>query len=224
MVELYLQKNSPFSGAEFVAVVVSGSEEQRHAGLFYCLGGEEEVCFLHLGFHYQLRREIPKEHHCWLKLTGFDAIERQSLATWIDAIWKENGNRVPYGINYSNSKHFNNKGAFIAADDDGGLTCATFLLALFQDYGFPVIDTATSYRRDNDVEWQKKIIDCLSGFAPKDYIESQKEFLGIAARYRPEEVAGSVSALIDEPLDFDTAINLGAIVLTKMGELGAFKS
>ena len=156
MVDLYLQKDNPFNGAQYIGVAITGSRDQRHTGLFYKTDLNQLPSFLHLGFHFQLRNEAIKDHYCWLAFEGFDLVEQQSLAIWFQTIWNANENRIPYGINYANGSHFNSSGAFTGSFDDGGLTCSTFILALFESYGFSIIDPATSYRRDDDVAWQKK--------------------------------------------------------------------
>lgn len=223
MVNLYLQKDRPFETNRFLGVVVTGTEEQRHTGILYRTEKDGEVSFLHLGFHYSLLRTTLKDDYCWLPLEGFDEDEQQSLAMWFHSIWENNGSRVPYGINFSTSRHFNSSGAFTASFDDGGLTCATFVLAIFQDFGFTLIDSSSSYRRDDDILFQDKIVSLLADHAPPEYVASQRDFIGIAARYRPEEVAGSASSFSEAALTFETAVGLGEDVLSGMRALGALR-
>lgn len=221
MVDVYSQKEVPFDGENFIGVVVTGDETQRHAGIYYNTGIDNSNHFLHLAFHYRLRRDNPESSHCWLPLDGFDIDEKLSIAIWIDSIWNTNHNRVPYGINYSNSIHFNNTGAWTASADDGGLTCATFILAIFSDFGFPLVDTASSIRRDSDQIWQSKILETLSNFAPPEYIEKQRNHIGQSARYRPEEVVGAASLYSGNAVQFDAAIEVGELVLRKLLEFNA---
>jgi hypothetical protein len=223
MVDLYLQRENPFSDPHFIAIAITGSEAQRHMGVFFRTELQKGAFLLHLGFHYELCLEPVKGRYCWLPMNGFDSEEQQALALWFETIWEINGHKVPYGINYSASRHFNNQGAYAASDEDGGLTCATFVLAIFEDQGYTLIDTATSYRRDDDVDWQRIILTALADRAPHEYIERQSDFLGIAARYRPEEVAGAATVNRGVPIQFDTAVDLGVMVLSQMRELGALQ-
>ncbi|MGK5021055.1 hypothetical protein [Janthinobacterium sp. LB2P10] len=216
-----MQREIPFSEPRYIAIAITGSETQRHLGVFFRTDLKNVPLILHLGFHYELHLEEIKDRYCWLPMDGFDVEEQQALALWFETIWEINGHKVPYGVNYSSSRHFNNRGAYAASDEDGGLTCATFVLSIFEDQGYTLIDTATSYRREDDVEWQKIILSHLATKASREYIENQSQFLGIAARYRPEEVAGAASVNRGTPIQFDSAIDLGVLVLGKMRELGA---
>lgn len=221
MVNVYLQKETPFDDKNYIGVAITGSESQRHTGIFYNTGLGEGDHFLHLAFHYRLQRESLCDECCWLPLDGFESEERETLALWFDSIWKQNGHRIPYGINYSNSTHFNNVGAWTASSEDGGLTCATFVLALFQDFGLPLIDISSSYCRDSDGVWHAMIIDILRRHATEEYIEKQSVFIGQAARYRPEEVAGAASFYQGSAIPFDTSISIGENVLGTMRSLKA---
>ena len=219
---VFLQKDNPFGGEHFIGVAMTGSEQQRHTGLYYRINLDAKVQFLHLGFHFDLRLEAPKDKHCWLAIAGLDEVEQQMLAIWFEKIWAHNGKNIPYGIHYSRSPHFNLEGGFIATDSAGGLTCATFILALFEDYGFSIIDTNSARSRADDKDWHDLIINALKidAKASSEYIENQRVFLGRAARFRPEEVAGATSTYLGRALSFDDAMSVGVEVLQQMRKLG----
>jgi hypothetical protein len=230
MIKVAHQKHTPFgtsfNASQYIGIVMTGDPQQRHTGMYYRTGLDSQVHFLHLAFHFKLKREAPVQQHCWLAMGGLDAEEQQSLAIWFETIWEINGHRIPYGINYSDSPYFNSSGGIhTAASAEGGLTCATFILASFDAYGLPIIDAASAYPRDDDQEWQQRIIDALElyGHAGQAYVDNQRLFLGKAARYRPEEVAGAASVFLDGPLPFSDAVKLGAQVLQQMQGHGVFK-
>ena len=99
-----------------------------------------------------------------------------------------------------------------------GLTCATFVLAVFASEGYNLINTTEWPHRPEDEEWHKSIIDTLIYFkAEAEHIANVLSEKG-CARFRPEEVSLSC-AYTPLPAEtnnlIDQAIHLRNLVTAK---------
>jgi hypothetical protein len=100
---------------------------------------------------------------------------------------------LPYSFRFKDSKIDPDRGEFIFGAGETGLTCATFVLAMFAGYGISLLKTDTWASRDDDSAWQKEIVSLMERLAaPAADIENARQDIG-CVRYRPEEVAGSCS-------------------------------
>ena len=96
-----------------------------------------------------------------------------------------------------------------------GLTCASFVLAVFPAAGLALADYATwPSDRPGDRQWQEKIIQSLEGRADQTHLEHPHNEIG-AVRYRPEEVAAA-TALAPPAVQFERAEHLGMQILDRM--------
>lgn len=102
-----------------------------------------------------------------------------------------------------------------------GLTCATFILAVFEAAGISLIKYDTwPENRPSDFEWQKQIITALrrTRSATPEHIKAVEGDVG-SARYRPEEVAGAATAN-PLPADFPLAAERGQQILERLETKG----
>jgi hypothetical protein len=98
-----------------------------------------------------------------------------------------------------------------------GLTCATFVLAVFHQAGLPLVRyDSWPVNRPGDAEWQESIVNLLerTGAAP-EHIAKVKTEIG-AVRYRPEEVAGAATS-VSIPAEFPSASERAQEILLKLG-------
>lgn len=219
-----------YSGAR-LSVLISGCEEQRHAGFYIKEGFEPEL--IHLGWHLRLYNNSESEYR---NLVGeFSVLECRHLldqqvediVSFVKTIWRKNQHKVPYGIATDNfSRFFDGEGGVANRNPGTGLTCATFLMSVFASQLYPVIDEETWKSRDSDREWQSMVLDKLLKYDPSlaDHVEEQRKFVGKAFRYRPEEVV-ACSALYDyEPYVFGAAVQMGELLLQRLRNLGGILS
>lgn len=219
-----------------VAVVISGDEEQRHVGVLYRFG-DKETSHLHLGFHHYLCDHKPEldGSNAWVGFNYLDEEEANIFATWLAKIWEKNSRRIPYGIMYWKGSHFSpSDGSYISSRLGCGLTCATFIIALFEAFGYDIVDIQTWPSRDSDSIFHEKIISALGNVKyvrsvdidseeHQAHIEAQKDNLGIAPRFRPEEVACAVGLYSGDPVGFDQAEMAGQALICDMRKLGVLK-
>lgn len=214
-----------------IAAVISGGEEQRHLGLLY-RRGDAAMRKLHLGFHHYLCDESPELDgtSAWIGCTDLDDSEANTFATWLAKIWEKNHKRMPYGIKYWRGPHFDPvTGAYLESETGCGLTCATFVMALFEAFRHDIVDIESWPIRDSDADFQGHIVRALQdpryvrtieieSAEHQAHIKAQIECLGKAPRFRPEEVACSVGLYDGEPVTFDVAEPAGQGLVDELRE------
>jgi hypothetical protein len=174
---------------------------------------------LHLGWHHKLDHEPWNGMYHWLEFGGLDRELQETFADWAVLVADASpGIPIPYSIIFRPGKNFDIQGRFIHQDDGSGLTCATFLLALFSDYDLPLIDVSTwPEYRSGDLTWVRKILKALrkqiqlKRLPAWDWIEQAKRRHKLR-RFRPEEVFATASLFSGEPLDFSVVEPAGATV------------
>lgn len=224
MINIFTPQERPYNNITYIAIAISGNSSQRHVGLLFRTNISKDPRYLHLAFHYRLKCEDPSNEY-WLDCPGFTEDEQLQLATWFKKIIKVNGEKIPYGISYSPDTYFdNNSGRYIESNDHCGLTCATFVMALFKDFGFSIINPDTWIARQNDQEWHCQIVKAMKHDQIKnpnlysdDHINRQISLIGIAISFRPEEVAAAANIMQNVPATFEQIEPLGHDVLSKMG-------
>lgn len=215
MVYVHSPQKKPYSEIANLAVAISGDEDQRHLGVLIRIEPEEDLKFIHLAFHYDLRCDEPDTNAFYVECSGLDPEEQLSFAVWVEAVRDANGADIPYSFAYA-SGNFDPGGRFIKRAEGVGLTCATFVVALFEDFAFPIVDVESWRPRPDDVGFQEKIVKLLARFWPGPHAEAQRESIGKASRFRPEEICGCAHVCDGTPLRFQEGVGLGAEVLAQM--------
>jgi len=206
----------PFEGVQHAAVAIRGSVGgQRHLGILHRDIDSNSVLMLHLAWHHQLRNESPKPAYLWVD-PAIHPRRLAQVAAICRLIWRMNQKGgLPYGFSPPNDCFDAKTGRYLLGPTQHGLTCATFVLAVFHRAGLQLVQYETwPIGREGDVEWQRNIVAMLQQGASTEHIEAVSSELG-AVRYRPEEVAGAVtmSAL---PVDFETAVDRGQQILDRL--------
>jgi hypothetical protein len=221
MIQLQSPKQ-PYPDISYIGIAIKGDVNQRHVGVLFRTDKNHEPRLLHLAFHLNLKCDNPSEYaneYFGLCCPGFDDDDQLQLAVWFEKIFLVNGKRVPYSLAYSSIEHFSQSGAFIQSEKNSGLTCATLVMALFEDFGFPIIDTASWLSRDDDKTWHEHIIGVMKQYSwlcSDTHIDSQISNIGVAVRFRPEEVAVSAYIFNDNPVTFQEAEPLAKNLLEQM--------
>ena len=166
---------------------------------------------LHLAWHCDLRDDSPKLDYVWIDPPIPPARLRQ-VAAFCRKLWRQNGKRVPYAFSLPNDCFDVTTGAFLFGPTRHGLTCATFVLAVFQATGLPMVDQTTWQNRLDDDEWQRKIIELLrrKGADPA-HVETVGRGVG-GIRFRPEDVGGA-AAHDPWPASFEVASRIGSQIV-----------
>ena len=217
-----LPDEMPQAMTESIAFAIAGSNvtgdtKQKHVGLVY-RAHNSKIMLLHLGWHHQLHHhEWDKKYH-WLELNGLELELQETFADWAVMVANASpGTPIPYSVNFRQDRNFDQKGHFINLNDGSGLTCATFLLALFSDYELPLIDISDwPESRKGDLAWLRRILKKLRRHVPKwDWLEQVKHRHRLK-RFRPEEVFATAALFSGEPLNYSVIEEAGSKVNTKI--------
>ena len=166
---------------------------------------------------------------CFDKLKGYGILwldfisERNALSMIIQLklIAEKKGINIEdtYGIINTGGTRFENGGVIKNPDVEGdSLTCATFLLCFLEQYGFKVIDRSTWVITDDDIEWQKEILEIVKPTLLQPFYETQKENVGKFPRVRPEQLVGACGRYKEDlkPVSYTDACEAAEFVLQEM--------
>lgn len=148
----------------------------------------------------------PTENAFWFE-PDIDLEDQRLLAAKIDVWLTENENKIPYSVASPDGVLFKDD-IWVGSALGQGLTCATFIVALFDELGYPFLDVSSWKLRDGDEEWAKGILELLQrhcGLA-KDHASVQKELIGDGIRVRPTDVFAAgllINEETEKPLLFD---------------------
>lgn len=198
---------------------ITGDRRQKHVALIY-RADNTRLMLLHLGWHRKLYHEQWNSEYYWLEFGGLDRELQETFADWAVLVADASpGTPIPYSIIFHPGRNFDVDGRFIYQNDGSGLTCATFLLALFSDYGIPLIDiSGWPESRDGDLTWVRKILKMLRKqielkLLPSwDWVEQAKRRHKLR-RFRPEEVFATAALFSGEPLSFSDVEPAGMAVI-----------
>lgn len=201
-------------GPVVIAIKATG-EGRQHIGVVARQRDTGEQSFIHLAWHNQLRVE-PVDSRYWFAdpdLPHEDALQIAALCRRVAA-----GNRagIPYGFSlFAGSIDFSS-GAFRAGGSVIGLTCATFVLAVFDSAMGPLVQIDSWPSRPDDVAYQAWVINQMksSGVAPAD-IEATASQVG-NIRVRPPEVAAA-AVVSGHPVAFSAVQPASERVLALLG-------
>ncbi|WLD14897.1 hypothetical protein [Planctellipticum variicoloris] len=162
----------------------------KHVGLLYRDSDTQAIRKLHLAWHFHLLEE-PCEDAVWWIRPGVDDERLVQVAAIGRKVWRSNGKRVPYGFSHPNDAFDAATGQLLFGPTRHGLTCASFVLAVFHCAGIPLIDYDDWPARPDDADWQRQIIETLElRNCDKAHVVDVRGQIG-AVRYRPGEVAGA---------------------------------
>lgn len=214
MNRVFSQAQHPVTSISFAAVAIKSiSETQRHIGILYNSPSNPEATLLHLAWHHSLRNESPNSTYLWINPAIHPRRLRQ-VAAFCRKVWKSNGTRLPYAFSHPKGSLEGKTGRFLVGPTRYGLTCASFVLAVFEATGNHLLKYDTwPQLREGDEEWQREILGSLRAASEVTaaHLEAVENEVG-AVRFRPEEVAGAAAAS-DLPADFHTAVAHSARIL-----------
>lgn len=182
---------------KWVGICISPvNAEQRHLGIIYRDADNDNRLFhIHLQWHCRLTNEAEFPQGLWADPFIHERRLRQ-VAAMCRKVWRENGKSIPYAFSSPDGMFDPITGRILLAGTQYGLTCASFVLAVFLACGLRIVELdAWPVSRDDDAVWKKAIIRQLENFASKEHIRKVSEEEG-TARFRPEEVT---AAMVQSP-------------------------
>lgn len=197
--------------------VIDLASRLMHVGLLYA-HSSGAVRFAHLAFHHDLRNDPAptRQGYLWSLCAWLaDPVMKDNakfIANYIEAV-ATHAQDVDYGLNPANVG-FDASGQFYSLDPKRGLTCATFISAVFQSVGFPIVDLTTWPLRSGDVAWRQHVLEILSsnGFQDRAKEIAQEVF---PFRLTPAEAAAAASSA-SVPLSYDATVKLSEPLLLQL--------
>lgn len=190
----------------------------NHAAIVFTDIGSSDLRMLHLAGHYDFRNDLIEPEYQLVPCTDFSTDELDLLAELARRMWQQPDSKIPYNFDYDGSQSFDIDLKFMA-DEGRGLTCATFVLAFFHLYGYALLDISSWRFRPEDLRWQKDIFRYYDGKLEVEHANRMKANVGSAARFRPEEVIGSVNRFVGVPIHFDRGRLIGAEFMNEIHSL-----
>lgn len=204
----------PVSQKVIVAVAVCAvDEQQRHVAILHREGGR--LNRLDLAWHFRLRNErFDSSRYLWIDVP-IDRLRAVAVAAKCRQVWRANRHgRIPYGFSPPTDCFDHRALAYLVGRTRHGLTCASFVLAVFHKAGVRLVDYESwPVDRPGDREWQEMVIRKLEDAgADESHIHALRSDIG-AVRFRPEEVA---AAATQPPCGFDVAVEVAQEIVEKL--------
>jgi hypothetical protein len=124
--------------------------------------------------------------------TGLDEGNSHVIAAWL-ASRRAHPKDIPYGFDAHGSCFDTVTLDFVPPSLGKGLTCATYIKAVFLHFGFELLDESTwPLNRPSDRSWQVAVLEELRKRASEDHIVALTNDVG-ARQFRPAEVVGAAT-------------------------------
>ena len=145
---------------------------------------------LHLAGHYRLRFQSFSFNYQWVQVKRHKAILKQ-LAIICSHIADENP-QVPYGFDPTGVTIDPATGKVFVPSSGKGLTCASFIMAIFGSQGLPLLKER-EWSSTANAAWQQAMFEQLKADPRVDpnHLAAMINDVGQVRRFSPEEVAGS---------------------------------
>lgn len=214
--------NSDFiESGEVLAISVGheGSQDNLHNKIL--LNYDENKFELHLAFHHHFISSdvISTDSYIW-QTPKIHPIRLKNVASKclsIIEVQKNRSNLLPYAFGYSAKRHFNNEGVYKNYEngEEYGMSCATFILTVFNSVGIDLLDWKNWTDRVEDRPIFEKLLRTLKFGLSKGFV-SQNHYDNVASeknvpKIRPEEVFTS-SFCLKIPMSFDSCEYMGKYV------------
>jgi hypothetical protein len=219
---IYRQQERPLSENMFVAVAISEPRfDQRHAGVFFRFIATEPHEFLHLAWQRDLRLDAPKSDYLWVDPAIPSRRLLQVAAVCNDIASANHPDQIPYSFGPPNNCFDEHSCAFLLGPTNTGLTCASFVLAVFHRAGIQLVKYGTWPKpTQEDIDWQQKVLANLRdpsctdpSTVTQEHIQCVQSEIGTSVRYRPEHVAAAAIKWKSAPVRFQCVSRLGEVIV-----------
>ena len=205
-------------GDHSISIIIGQTgPDQLHVGIAY--KDDKSFNAIHLAWHNTLEYEENIDgflkNFFWIKSKFHPSRVPSISAVCRQVIRLKEKQNIPYGLYFKDGK-FTPEGILNLGRNEIGLTCATFVLAIFNSCGYKLIDTDSWPPRQEDEKWHEKIIQALINSKNRyniseTHIENVKKEKSYCARYRPEEVAIS-SSFVSPPAPYNEIWEKGSVL------------
>lgn len=218
---LHCPKKRPFEKLGTIGLAIlcrpgaTEADEVRHVGIIYRTQryGAGLIQLLHVPDHKApVRGRRLGNDYGWLEISLPLPRARVLVAQCVRIMERYEHRGLPYGFKYACAQ-FDSKGEY-KANGDKGLTCATFVLAVFESAGLELLRRNEWILRTGDKSDRQRMVCHIREAGDEEravMLESDEEI--DAPRIRPQEVAAAGTADVAElPLGFRDAASRGKAI------------
>lgn len=221
--EIYEDPVKTFRPTGWVGIAIKGDYIgkifQLHIGILYLHEndqglGETRLCHFLGGLP---KNEPPSSSYYWIT-TPIDEDESFVVGAYCRAVGdpKINMRGIPYGFSFRDGL-FDPNGRWLGVKGEG-LTCATFVLAMFRTLGYDLIEIDSWEQKPKaDIQEDKQWYGFISRYCQDDVDQKNPDSGDYYPRFRPEEVAVGANSE-NQPLIFTDAKTLGIELVEKLKE------
>ena len=204
--------------AQRAAVTIMPGAVGAHIGVRYVADDDGALRHMHLAFHHAFEDSACAPDDALWVVPGLRDEELEDVATSARLVARRHHDgRIPYAFD-KRGAHFSAEGALVLGGS-AGLTCATFVLVLFEHANLHLVDEVTwdagrsAARIDEDERAQGELV----AFLEKRDAAQAKRVEGEVGctRVRAEEVAGA-SGIPGHPISFARAEPAGRYLLARL--------
>lgn len=187
-----------------------------HCGIYY-EREEGDVALLHLSFHNKLLSEKPIPNYRNF-VSGHPDREKIAVSDLCRLIYSKHGSA---GLRFAvtRSEAFLKDGSLKIDKPGVGFSCATFVKAIFEAEGIPIIRSSTwPEATDEDIQWHSLFADYLAKDPQYENDEATHEharamdFTCKWSRFKPEQIAYAAS-IAPPPASYKKVAVAAAILL-----------
>lgn len=220
MGELYASPERAFAeSGHAVGVAVERTEDDTHSAVFF-LDEDDEPKALHLEFHARLKvNGMSRWEACVWSSPAIPPERADALAALCDLIARRHGPAgLDYALRYNEGRFDLGTGELILGPGCCGLTCSTFVLAVFRSGGFELLRQREWKERPGDRARQESLVAMLLKHQdwlgiPQEHIERVRGEIG-CVRFSPADVVSASSAEI--PAGFEEVIEINKGLMTML--------
>ena len=180
-----------------------------HAGIMF-RPSDGVGAVVHLAWHCQLECDPPSG---WAHVVpDVDPVDLTVIAAHCVTL-RDARPQIPYGLAFRSSS-FDDEGRFVPGPGESGLTCSTFVLAVFEWARVRLLDQGSWRQRPDDVAIQQQLVEYLKkhAIARPEHVAAVEGEVG-CVRFRSEEAAAA-TAMKDRPIPFERAADAGREIVS----------
>lgn len=218
---LHAPADVPFEAIQHVALGVRQIRGgQRHVGVLYRsktpTDAAGEIRLLHLAWHHDLQDQPAQAKYSWVepRIPSARARVLARLCARLADVYQAGERKIAYALRYSDGYFHPETGEFLTTDGHG-LTCATFVLAVFASRRQRLVRSDEWPFREEDAAFHEYVVSSLrqDGAGPDDIAAVVKEHG--CARFRPEEIAAAGTSP-ELPVGFEYAERVGKRIAERL--------
>jgi hypothetical protein len=206
---------SPFAAVLDIGIAIRtipGPDEQVHIGLLHKIENQEPQ-ILNLRNFTDLKNEPPTDNYRWVQV-DLDEANRRLIVALCRTLAKTLP-KIPFGFTF-NRDYLSPAGEWVYGEFGDGLTCATFVLAVFRVYRIPLLRTNEwPPASDEDRRWQAGHVRQIKDVRGPFVAEAIARHIG-APRFRPEHVTAAAANSGKRPLGVSEAERLGRRIVAEL--------